>query len=384
MKILMIHNQYLISGGEDVSTLAEAEMLRKHGHTVDLMLSSNTAILDTPKWQVALGTVWSSKTYRAVLEKVRRKEYDIVHVQNFFPLLSPSIFFAAKKAGAKVLLSLRNYRLTCPNALLFTENQVCKRCVGKMVPFPGIRHKCYRNSFAASTVVAFMLAFHNMLRTWQKKIDGFICISDFVKKQMLEAGLPAHKLFRKYNFIVDDPGFNENPSDNFLFVGRLSPEKGIGLVLDAFGSAELAHRPLTIIGDGPLRGVVEAAAARYPNISYLGPKDLGETYRHMSEAYYLISSSRWHEPFGRTIAEAFACGTPVIASDAGAAPELVTDQYNGLLFPRDDQPALIQKIQEACHDPHYRQKRLNARESYLQRFTMEKNYPELLEIYAAV
>jgi glycosyltransferase involved in cell wall biosynthesis len=201
---------------------------------------------------------------------------------------------------------------------------------------------------------------------------------------MLEAGLPAHKLFRKYNFIVDDPGFNENPSDNFLFVGRLSPEKGIGLLLDAFGSVELAHRHLTIIGDGPLRGVVEAAAARHPNIRYLGPKDLKETYRYMSEAYYLISPSRWHEPFGRTIAEAFACGTPVIASDAGAASELVTDQYNGLLFPRDDNAALIQKIQEACRDTDYRQKRLNARQSYLQRFTMEKNYPELLKIYGAV
>jgi glycosyltransferase involved in cell wall biosynthesis len=384
MKILILHNQYLIGGGEDVSTLAEVEMLRRHGHTVELLLLNNNTILQASRWSVALGAIWSKKAYQTVLQKVRTERYDIVHVQNFFPLLSPSIFFAAKKGGAKVILSLRNYRLMCPNAQLFTQDAICGRCVGKMIPLPGVTHKCYRDSYTASAVVATMLALHNFLGTWQKKIDGFICISDFVKKQMIEAGIPARKLFRKYNFISEDPGYHENPADDFLYVGRLSREKGIGLLLEAFSSPELAGRRLTIVGDGPLRNSVETAAAQNPNIRYLGVQDLKTTYRHMGEAFYLLFPSRWHEPFGRTIAEAFACGTPVIASDAGAASELVTDQYNGFLFLRDNVASLIQKIQEACRDEDYRQKRRNARESYLQRFTMEMNYSQLLGIYAAV
>jgi glycosyltransferase involved in cell wall biosynthesis len=229
-----------------------------------------------------------------------------------------------------------------------------------------------------------MLTVHNLLGTWQKKIDGFICISEFVKKQMTQAGIPAHKLYRKYNFIVEDPGYNETPEDNFLYVGRLSGEKGIGLLLEAFSSPELADRQLTIIGDGPLRNSIEAAAAQNPNIHYLGAMDLQTTYRHMSQAFYLIFPSRWHEPFGRTIVEAFACGTPVIASDAGAAPELITDGYNGFLFLRDNPASLIQKIKEASQDADYRQKRQQARASYLERFTMEINYSQLMGIYEAV
>ena len=384
MKILILHNQYLIGGGEDVSTLAEVEMLRRHGHTVDLLLLNNKTIEHSSKWRVALDAVWSAKAYRTVLQKVRTERYDIVHVQNFFPLLSPSIFFAAKKGGAKVFLSLRNYRLLCPNAQLFTHDAICKRCIGKTIPFAGVTHKCYRNSFSASMVVTTMLSVHNFLRTWHKKIDGFICISEFVKTQMIEAGIPVQKLFRKYNFIVEDPGYNETPGDNFLYVGRLSPEKGVSLLLEAFSSTELTGRSLTIIGDGPLRGKVEAAAAQHPNIRYLGALDLGTTYRHMGQAFYLVFPSRWHEPFGRTIAEAFACGTPVIAADAGAASELITDHYNGLLFVRDNLDSLIQKIKQACGEEDYVQKRRNARESYLQRFTMETNYTQLLGIYQAV
>lgn len=380
----MLHNQYLIGGGEDVSAKAEADMLRRHGHTVDLVLLNNETILTTPKWRVALGSIWSARSYRTVLQKVRTEGYHIVHVQNFFPLLSPSIFYAAKKGGAKVFFSVRNYRLMCPNAQLFTQDEICSRCVGKLIPLPGVRHKCYRHSTSASAVVTAMLSVHNFLRTWQKKIDGFICISEFVKKQMLQAGIPESKLFRKYNFILEDPEFNDRPADNFLYVGRLSPEKGIGLVVEAFASPELAGRSLTIIGDGPMRDTVEAAAAQHPNIRYLGPQDLQTTYRQMRQAFYLVFPSRWHEPFGRTIVEAFACGTPVIAADSGAASELVTDQSNGLLFPRDNVRALIEKIQAACDDPQYGQKRSNARESYLERFTMEKNYPELLNIYSAV
>jgi glycosyltransferase involved in cell wall biosynthesis len=384
MKILILHNQYLIGGGEDVSTMAEVEMLRRHGHTVDLLLLNNNTIVNSPKWRVALSAIWSASSYRAVLRKVRSEQYDIVHVQNFFPLLSPSIFFAAKKGGSKVILSLRNYRLLCPNALLFTHDAICKRCIGKTIPLPGVTHKCYRNSFAASIVVTTMLSLHNFLRTWEKKIDGFICISEFVKTQMIEAGMPAKKLYRKYNFIVEDPGYNEHPADNFIYVGRLSQEKGIALLLKAFSTPDLAGRALTIIGDGPLRSLVEATAAQHPNIRYLGTQDLGTVARHMGQAFYLVFPSRWHEPFGRTIAEALACGTPVIAADAGAASELITNDYNGLLFVRDNLASLIARIKQACEDECYGQKRRNARQSYLQRFTMETNYAELLDIYQAV
>src|ERR1700681_2292188 len=201
MKVLMLHNRYKISGGEDVSAQAEADLLKNNNIEVETFYVNNFEIDGKNKMTVAKNTIWSGKYYREILEKIHENKYDIVHVQNFFPLLSPSIFYACYKTNTKVLMSVRNYRLVCPNALMYVNGNICRVCVGKKFPAPAILKKCYRKSYLATTAIVSMLTVHNFLNTWRKKIDGLICISEFVKGQPVSGGFNENKLFVKHNFV---------------------------------------------------------------------------------------------------------------------------------------------------------------------------------------
>ncbi len=180
MKVLMLHNRYKIQGGEDVQTDADFALLKSNGVDIHSYYVSNDALEDTNKIALAFNTIWSKKYHDELLKKIATEQYEILHVQNFFPLLSPSIFYAAKSAGTKIVMAVHNYRLICPNALMFIENKICTICVGKKIPYPAIQKKCYRDSIAATATTVAMLSIHNLMDTWRTKIDGLICISDFL------------------------------------------------------------------------------------------------------------------------------------------------------------------------------------------------------------
>jgi glycosyltransferase involved in cell wall biosynthesis len=304
-----------------------------------------------------------------------------VHVQNFFPLLSPSIFYACQKAGTKVVMSVRNYRLICPNAQMYVNGNVCNDCVGKTVPTQAIRKKCYRKSAVTSSAVVAMLAFHNFLNTWKNKIDGYICVSEFVKSQLLLGGFDQDKLHVKHNFVTTDiePSFEDGRY--YIFAGRLSEEKGIDILLKSFKGN---GRKLIIVGDGPLAGMVELFARENPNTVYLGKRPLAEIYSLISKAKALIFPSKWHEPFGRTIVEAFAHGTPVIASAMGGITELITDNYNGFLFNPSDEEGLSKALKhfECVHDN--RKIRQNTYDTYKKSFLPTTNFSRIMSIYNKV
>ncbi|MCU0431132.1 MAG: glycosyltransferase family 4 protein [Cytophagaceae bacterium] len=380
MKVLMLHNKYKISGGEDVSTQAEYEMLKEGGLDIDLHCVHNDALDHMPSWKAALNTVWSISSHKDIVQRIHSKKYDLVHVQNFFPLLSPSIFHAAKKCGVKVVMSVRNYRLVCPNALLFTNDEVCEKCVGKSIPFPGITGKCYRDSRAASAVAVAMLSAHHLLGTFRNKVDGYICISEFVKKQLMEGGFAENKLHVKHNFVVSqlEPSFQ--PGEYYVYAGRLSQEKGIDLVMEAFRNTNL---PLKIIGDGPLKESLKQQSASSPNISLLGKLPLQETYKVISGAKALVFPSKWHEPFGRTIVEAFAHGTPVVGTAMGGVTELIKDGYNGFLFDPFKNHALTDVLNR-FEQQHSLKLREQAYQSYQSHFTKEKNFSELTHYYQQI
>ncbi len=377
----MVHNRYLQPGGEDESVAAEVRLLREHGHQVDLYEESNQRISQLGPARSAARTTWSGEAYRELRRRLSRSRPDVVHVQNFFPLISPAAYYAAKAEGRPVVQTLRNYRLVCSPGTLFREGRPCEDCVGKSIPWPGVLHACYRQSRLASAAVAGMQAAHNLASTWSRKVDLYIAPSRFAGGKLVEAGLPDRKLFVKPNFVHPDPGPGEGQGDFALFVGRLTPEKGIETLLEAWKTPP-AGLPLKILGDGPLGAMVTEATRAMPEVEWLGHRHIEHTYGLMGEAALVVVPSTWYEIFGRVVIEAFAKGTPVVASDRGALAELVDHGRTGRRFPAGDPHALGAEVARlAANGAGLRRIRIAAREEFESKYTADANYRRLLLAY---
>ena len=350
MRILVVHNRYLIRGGEEESVAAEQQLLSRNGHEVDLYEEDNQRVRELGRLRTALRTVWSPESYRLLRQRLRHRRYDLVHVHNFFPLISPSIYYAARAEGVPVVQSLRNYRLICPNAELFRSGRVCEDCVGRRVPWPGVAHACYRDSRPATAAVATMIAVHNHLQTWRRMVDLYIAVTRFARDKLIEGGLPAERIVVKPNFVARAPALGTGAGGYALFVGRLSAEKGLSTVLDTWQRLRPAI-PLKIVGDGPLAEAVETAAKRGPGVECLGRRPLQEVYELMRHARFMVLPSEWYEPFGRVVVEAFSCGTPVIASNTGGMAELIDDRRTGRLFRTGDADDLARAVGWALDHP---------------------------------
>lgn len=384
MRILSIHNQYQIRGGEDESSKSEQQLLRQMGHEVDVYEEHNDRVAEIGALPMALRTVWSKESYNIVKQKLSSSKYDIVHIQNFFPLVSPSVYYAAKSKGVPVVQTLRNYRLLCPNGLFFRDGQVCEDCMGKSIPLPGVLHGCYRESLSASGAVATMLTVHRAMRTWKEMVDVYISLTEFARQKFIAGGLPADKIVVKPNFINPDPGVGEGAGGYALFVGRLSVEKGLDTLLAAWEHLD-SKIPLRIVGDGPLASQVVEAAKRIPEVEWLGRRPMSEVHQLMGEAMFLVFPSKWYETFGRVAAESFAKATPVIAANIGAIAELVDSGRTGLHFSPGNSEDLAAKVQWAIENQtKLTQMRQEARAEFEAKYTAQQNYRRMMEIYDLV
>lgn len=383
MQILCIHNRYQIRGGEEECYEAEINLLREHGHKVDTYEENNDRIADLGSIQTAIRTVWSSESYKAIHRRLSEQNYDILHVQNFFPLISPSIYYAAKDRGVPIVQTLHNYRLLCPNAKFFRDNRVCEDCLGKFIPWPGVIHGCYRESRAASGSVAAMIAIHRAMQTWAKMVDRYIVLTEFAREKFIQGGIPSDKLIIKPNF-VPDPGLGKGIGGYALYAGRLSPEKGIGLLLKAW--EQLGKEiPLKIIGDGPLATQVAEASKNNPGIEWLGRKSLEEVYTLLKEATFLVFPSQWYEGLPRILIESFAVGTPVIATDLGSMSTLVKPYRTGLHFQAGNAEDLIIQVKWVLSNPeNVAQMRQEARSEFESKYTAQENYHRLVKIYSEI
>jgi glycosyltransferase involved in cell wall biosynthesis len=381
MRILVAHNFYKQPGGEDQCLAAELAMLRAHGHEVIEYCLRNDSIDSMSRWRVAAGTTWSRSAYREVRELLRARRPQVAYFINTFPLISPAAYYAARAEGVPVVQALHNFRLLCPNALLFRDGRVCEDCLGKSVPWPSIVHKCYRASRAASATVATMLATHRALGTWRDAVDVYIALTEFSRRKFIEGGLPAEKIVVKPNFIYPDPGPGRGNGGYALFVGRLSGEKGVATLLRAW--KELAGSvPLKIVGDGPLEGIVADAATKNAAIQWLGRQSLDEVYALIGDAMFLVLPSECYEQFPRVVIEAFAKGTPLLASNLGAMAELVDNGRTGLHFEpgnADDMAAKSRRLLAAPNE--LLEMRQAARQEYEEKYTAESNHQALMAIY---
>lgn len=381
MRILSIHNEYKIRGGEDESCQAEQSLLRDQGHQVDVYQEHNERLTQLNPLDVAIKTIWSQEAYKKCQDYLAQHPYDVVHVQNFFPLISPAVYYAAQQAKVPVVQTLRNYRLICPNALFFKDGQVCEQCMGKFIPYPGIVRGCYRESTIASAGVATMLTVHRTLQTWTKMVNLYICLTKFARQKMIEGGLPPEKIVVKPNFVSYDPGVGSQSGGYALYVGRLSVEKGIDTLLNAWQLLK-SKIPLKIVGDGPLAKQAIAASKKQPEIEWLGRRPLKEVHHLMGEAKFLVFPSKWYETFGRVAVEAFAKGTPVIAAQIGAIAELVEHERTGLHFQPGDAVDLAHQIDTIWHNSaKLTAMSREARAEFEAKYTAENNYQKLIDIY---
>ena len=385
MKIILVHNAYQRPGGEDAVFEQECRMLEQAGHQVVAYRRSNwdaEAYRHIRLLSLAKRTVWASDSRRDFLQLLRQEKPDLVHVHNTFVMISPSIYSACVQAQVPVVQTLHNYRLLCLAANFFRDGKVCEECLGTSL-WRGVEHACYRQSYPASAVVALMLSSHRLRHTWQREVSCFIALSQFARNKFVEGGLPADKIFVKPNFVSPDPGARHTLGDYALFVGRLSPTQRVDTVLAAWKRLPRSI-PLHIIGDSSDRQQLQAQAAGQglPNVQFQGQLPRQQTLAAIHRARFLIFASEWYENFPMTIAESFACSTPVICSRLGAMQEIVSDGRTGLHFTPADSQDLAAKVEWAWTHPERTQAMgTQARAEFEHKYTAEKNYPLLLEIY---
>lgn len=384
MNILSVHNSYQQPGGEDVVFAQERSLLERHGHTVNVYERSNTEIQSlsfTQRLGLVTRIISAGDSKLAVRGLIRNLRPDIVHVHNTFTMVSPSVFEVCREEHVPVVHTLHNYRLFCPASTFYRKDKICHDCVDHGL-FSSTRHACYRDSRTTTAAIALMLKTHRTLRTWDR-IDAYIAISEFARNKFVQCGMPAAKIHVKPNFVYPDPGERSHPGEYALFVGRLSSEKGLLLLLKAWLRLKF-DLPLLIVGDGPLRQPLEFQTARNQlrNVRFAGQLKRSEVYQAMKNAAFLIVPSVWEEPFGLIIAEAFACGTPVLGASIGAIQHIVEEQITGLRFRPNDTHSLSKAVAWASEHPREMAAMGKAaRQVYERRYTGAANYPILMNIY---
>lgn len=388
MKILQVHNRYKFKGGEDVVCDQEYELLQNRGVEVDRFIVDNKEQLDNI-WALAklvVTTHYSRKSRDVIYQKLQESSYNILHVHNFFPLLTPSIFDASTELGVPSVLTLHNYRLLYPNGLLLNEGKIDERTIA------GSAYRCvpdavYRGSVFQTAVVAHMIEYHRRQGTWNNKVTRFIALSKFARSKFIEGGLPAEKIEVKPNFVEDhlektkSGEINLDRQQFYLYVGRISSEKGIETLLQAWKRLP-EEIPLYIIGEGPLAERLQKIYRSHDNIRWFGAQPREYIFEYLKHARGLIFPSECYEGSPLTILEAFSMGTPVISSDIGSQAEIVDGEINGLQFETGNAEDLAETIINLDRDKKMLDSLSNhARKSYLDKYTPEKNVERLMTIY---
>lgn len=379
--VLLVHNYYQIGGGEHTVFENEKNMLLENGHEVYTYTRSNDE-LKSSKWKLLLmpfSTIWSFKTYREVRKLIREKQIDIVHCHNTFPLVSPSVYYAARSLKVPVVQTIHNFRFLCPNGLFYCNGQICEKCREQNSFLPALKNKCYRNSTVQTAVAVAMLKFHRWLGTY-KKIN-YIFLTEFNKGKFSELiDTRGSNIFIKPNFVSKVLHQSEDYCNQtkFLYVGRLDRYKGIDFILKVWPSLPQEYE-LHIYGDGECRGICEEAARQNTNIHFFGFQSHQEIFKSLQSAAALLFPSMLYEGFSMTLAESFGAGRPVVAVDIGNHGDVVRSSGGGVLYESGSRESFCNAIEEVIsNNNHYAS---CAARYYHENLTPEKNYEIMSDIY---
>ncbi|MFT6099888.1 MAG: glycosyltransferase involved in cell wall biosynthesis [Arenicella sp.] len=332
MKILIVHNEYMLKSGEETAVNNEVAALRHAGHEVLTYFVSNTEVNNIfRKISAGLSTIYSFKHKRRISKILANQAPDIVHVHNFFPLISPSVFYACKDANIACVHTLHNYRIVCPSTTLFHDKKIYKEGINRNY-LKVILDRVYRHSFVATTLLTMSIIFHKLINTWTR-VDALIALSDFQKNifdQQVSANvevLPHFTSAPPANLNLIKP-FSQLPKHFHIYAGRLEYEKGIVTLVESWPSDE----NLIIVGSGTEENVLNRLIKQRTNIFLLGQKSKEDVLRLMSKAQSCVVPSVVHETFGLAIIESISVGTPVIANNLEPFKSLITEGETGFLF----------------------------------------------------
>lgn len=344
MKILIVHNYYNSSlpSGEATAVEADRRLLRGHGIEVIEYARHNDEINEqgvAGRLTTAVASVWSPRTYAELTRLIAEYKPDVAHFHNLFPLITTSGYVACRRAGVPVVQTIHNYRHACLNGLFMRGGAVCEACLGKS-SLRGIIHRCYRDSFAASAMAAWVRDTQQYILHNVDNVDCFIALTEFAAAKLIASGVAKDRIVVRPNFIeYDSPPVMEPRGDFVLYAGRLAPEKGVRTLIKAWRG--IHDIQLVIAGDGPQRRELEALVQSLGvNARILGLLSHDDVLKLVEQARCLIVPSEWYEGFPMTIVEAFSRGTPVIAARIGGLPEIVERNGAGVIFPPGDSDAL--------------------------------------------
>jgi len=384
-RILQVHTRYRQAGGEDEVVEAEKRLLTQAGLDVRQVTFDNADLRESESLigdlSLAASAIWSSAAKRRVGSVLDAHHSQVMHVHNTFTAASPSVYAAAAERGIPVVQTLHNYRLVCPAATVFRDGKSCTDCVGRPIPWPGVLHACVRGSRRQSLVAGAMLTVHRARGTYARGVAAYVALTAFQREMMIDGGLPAARIRVVPNFLEPDPGPGPEGRTGLLFVGRLAVEKGIPVLLAA---ASAVPRAISVMGAGPLQDSVEGAAAA-GLVTYLGSRSRTAVGDALRQASALVLPSNWFEGFPLVLLEAYASGTPVIASRIGSLTDLVEDGVTGLHVAPNDAVELADLVRWAkIHPEEMRRMGANARSRYEGLYRGEAHLEALMSTYRSV
>lgn len=380
MKVLIVHNRYQQRGGEDAVVASESALLERHGVKTFLLEGNNDQISGAiGSLKAVASSFYSIRNANRINDAIRELKPDIVHVHNWFPTLSPSVFGICRRLAVPVVHTLHNYRLLCVKASLYRDGHPCEDCMGKTLRLPGIMHGCYRGSHCGSAAATAAMLLHWRLGTWSYSIDRFIALSQFARDKLVQGGLPAEKIVVKPNALDRDPGARPGAGGYFAFVGRLTDEKGIPTLLECWRNAKDLPK-LRIVGSGELEKQVREAAAFSSNIEWVGQLAGDDVLEFIGNAMALVCPSHWYEGMPRVAVEAMAVGTPLIASRLGTYIEMIDEGRTGMLFEAANPQALAASVRDFLGYPQQAM-RIYARKQFERKYSGDANVAKLVEIY---
>lgn len=393
MKILIIHNFHRkgSASGDDQVFKSESALLEAHGHKVLRYTVSNDEFDNVGifgKLSSALGMLWSFKNYKSVQSIIKNEKPDIVHVHTFFPLLSPSILYAAKRAGVRVVATLHDTRFICPCATSLRGTELCNEC-GDGNYFRMCKYGCFKNSKIQSLIVAFIFKYHRIRKSFYKQIDKYICLNENQIDLLVATGFDREKIVKKYNFVPDAEAnlqpiqVKDIPDRYVVFYGRIGEEKGIRILMNLWN--KISDIPLVIMGGGPLENEVAQWAEKKENVYYLGYTEHNKCLSIVKGSEFVVFPSIWYEGCSMVEIESESLGKALIATDLGFSSEAIKNGKNGYKVSLNDEDGFVDRIKKLWNDPMLCQKMgQNAREDYELHYLPDDNYKQLIKIYETV
>lgn len=393
MKILAIHNFHRkgSASGDDQVFKSETLLLESHGNQVVKYTVSNDEFDNARligKLSATFGMLWSSKNYKEVQQLIEKEKPDIVHVHTFFPLLSPSILYAAQNTGVKVVATLHDTRFICPCATSLRGTELCNEC-GDGKYFRMCKYGCFKNSRLQSFIVAGIFKYHRMRKSFYKQIDHYICLNENQIHLLTDIGFDRSKITKKYNFVPDAEANSKTvridglPKRYVVFYGRIGEEKGIRLLMKIWD--ELPEIPLVVMGGGPLEEEFKQWAKKYDNVYFLGYTQHDKCLSVVRGGEFVVFPSIWYEGCSMVEIETESLGKGLIATDLGFSKEAIENGVNGYKVKLGYVKEFRKCIVDLWHKPELISEiGRNARHDYEQKYKPEDNYEQLMDIYKKI